>query len=106
MRRLAFSLIGVIGIAAIVIGINMFADARFVDIRADMTQGKIYTLSHGTRQVLDALKEPVTLRFFSSRRLGSTIPAYGSYADHVREMLEEYASASHGKVKLELYDPE
>ena len=41
MRRLAFSVIGVIAAAAIVIGINMFADARFADIRADLTQGKI-----------------------------------------------------------------
>src|SRR5450432_4276397 len=106
MRRLAFSVIGVIAAAAIVIGINMFADARLADVRADMTRGKIYTLSNGTRQVLSGLKEPVTLRFFYSRRLGATIPVYGTYADHIREMLQQYASVSHGKVKVELYDPE
>ena len=106
MRRLSFSVIGVIAVAAIVIGINMFADARFADIRADLTQGKIYTLSQGTTRILDGLKEPVTLRFFYSRRLGATIPVYGTYADHVREMLGEYASASHGKVRVEFYDPE
>lgn len=106
MRRLAFSVIGVIAVAAIMIGINMFADARFVDVRADLTQGKIYTLSKGTKQILDGLKEPITLRFFYSSRLGATVPSYGIYADHVREMLEEYASASHGKVKVEMYDPE
>ena len=106
MRRLSFSVIGVIAVAAIVIGINMFADARLAGIRADLTQGKIYTLSNGTRQILDELKEPVTLRFFYSRRLGATIPVYGTYADHIGEMLQEYASESHGKVKVELYDPE
>jgi ABC-type uncharacterized transport system involved in gliding motility auxiliary subunit len=106
MRRLVFSVIGVIAVAAIVIGINMFADSRLTDIRADMTQGKIYTLSNGTKQVLDSLKEPVTLRFFYSRRLGATIPVYGTYADHVREMLDEYAAVSHGKVRVEYYDPE
>ena len=74
MRRLTFSVIGVIAAAAIVIGINMFADARFADIRADLTQGKIYSLSKGTQQILNSLKEPVTLRFFYSRRLGATIP--------------------------------
>jgi ABC-type uncharacterized transport system involved in gliding motility auxiliary subunit len=106
MRRLSFSVIGVIAVAAIVIGINMFAGARFTEIRADLTRGKIYTLSNGTKQVLNGLKEPVTLRFFYSRRLGATIPVYGVYADHIREMLEEYAAASHGEVKVELYDPE
>jgi len=106
MRRLSFSVIGVIAAAAIVIGINMFADARLAGMRVDLTQGKIYTLSKGTAQILDSLKEPITLRFFYSRRLGATIPVYGTYADHVSEMLREYASASHGKVKIELYDPE
>jgi len=106
MRRLTFSVIGVIAAAILVIGINMFADARLAAVRIDATQGKIYTLSAGTQQILDGLKEPVTLRFFYSRRLGATIPVYGTYADHVTEMLQEYATASHGKVKVELYDPE
>ncbi|MSP00408.1 MAG: ABC transporter [Acetobacteraceae bacterium] len=105
-RRLAFSVVGVLAAAAIAIGINMFADARFSEIRADMTRGKIYTLSNGTRQVLGALKEPVTLRFFYSRRLGATIPVYGTYADHIQEMLREYAAVSNGRVKVEFYDPE
>src|ERR1700742_3930103 len=106
MRRLAFSIIGVIAAAAIAIGENMFDDARLANVQLDMTQGKIYTLSPGTRAVLGALKEPVTLRLFYSRKLGSTVPTYGSYADHVREMLRDYASISGGKVRLEFYDPE
>jgi ABC-type uncharacterized transport system involved in gliding motility auxiliary subunit len=106
MRRLSFSILGVIAAAAIAIGINMLADARLANVQLDLTQGKIYTLSPGTRQVLAALKEPVTLRLFYSRQLGSTVPAYGTYADHVREMLRDYASLSNGKVKLEFYDPE
>jgi ABC-type uncharacterized transport system involved in gliding motility auxiliary subunit len=106
MRRLLFSVLGVIAVAAIAIGINMFADARLATVQADLTQGKIYTLSAGTRQVLRDLREPVTLRLFYSRELGSTVPTYGSYADHVREMLRDYASLSKGKVKLEFYDPE
>ncbi|WP_428488536.1 Gldg family protein [Rhodopila sp.] len=106
MRRLAFSIIGVIAAAAIAIGINMFADARLANAQLDLTQGHIYTLSSGTKQILAGLKEPVTLRLFYSRQLGSTVPAYGSYADHVREMLRDYAAASNGKVHLEFYDPE
>jgi ABC-type uncharacterized transport system involved in gliding motility auxiliary subunit len=105
-RRLAFSILGVAAAAAIAIGINMFADARLANQQIDLTQGHIYTLSNGTRQVLADLKEPVTLRLFYSRQLGSTVPTYGSYADHVREMLRDYASLSHGKVRLEFYDPE
>ncbi len=106
MRRLSFSILGVIAAAAIAIGINMFADARLANIQLDLTQGKIYTLSPGTRQILSSLKEPVTLRLFYSRQLGTAVPSYGSYADHVRETLRDYAALSGGKVKLEFYDPE
>jgi ABC-type uncharacterized transport system involved in gliding motility auxiliary subunit len=106
MRRLWSSIIGVIAVAAIVIGINMFADARLANVHVDLTQGKIYTLSSGTRQILRGLKEPITLRLFYSRRLGSAVPVYGSYADHVREELEQYAALSNGKIRLEFYDPE
>ena len=84
----------------------MFADARLANLRVDLTRSNIYTLSHGTRQILSSLKEPITLRLFYSRRLGSTVSVYGTYADHVREMLGEYAAASDGKVRLEFYDPE
>ena len=106
MRRLLFSIIGVIAVAAIAIGINMFADARLANVQADLTQGRLYTLSQGTRQILTGLKEPITLRLFYSRRLGSTVPIYGSFADQVREMLQNYAAVSNGKVRLEFYDPE
>jgi len=106
MRRLAFSIVGVIAVAAIVIGINMFADARLANMQVDLTRGGLYTLSSGTKQILSGLKEPVTLRLFYSRRLGATVPVYGTYADQVREMLLNYAAVSDGKIRLEFYDPE
>jgi ABC-type uncharacterized transport system involved in gliding motility auxiliary subunit len=105
-RRVWFSITGVIAVAAIVIGVNMFADARLANLHVDLTRNHIYTLSSGTRQIVMALKEPITLRLFYSRRLGSTVPVYGTYADHVREILGEYAVLSGGRIRLEFYDPE
>jgi ABC-type uncharacterized transport system involved in gliding motility auxiliary subunit len=106
MRRSVLAVIGVIAAAAIAIGINMLADTRLANAQLDLTQGRLYTLSPGTRQILGGLKEPVTLRLFYSRQLGTAVPSYGSYADHVRETLRDYAALSGGKVKLEFYDPE
>ncbi len=106
MRRLWFSIIGVIAAAGIAIGLNMLADARLSSTRIDLTASRMYTLSASTKTVLTSLKEPVTLRLFYSRKLGATVPAYGTYADHVREMLLNYASISGGKVKVEFFDPE
>jgi ABC-type uncharacterized transport system involved in gliding motility auxiliary subunit len=62
-------------------------------------------LSAGTHSVLKRIDEPITLKFYFSQRLGREIPAYGNYAQRVRDLLEEYAGAAGGKLKLEIYDP-
>jgi ABC-type uncharacterized transport system involved in gliding motility auxiliary subunit len=106
MRRTWSSILGVAAVGGILVGINMFADTRLANVQIDVTQGHVFTLSRGTRQVLQSLKEPITLRLFYSSELGSRVPLYGSYADRVREMLAQYAAISNGKVRLEFYDPE
>ena len=100
------SIAGVIGVLAMVVGVNLLADARLAWTQIDLTQGRIYTLSSGTDRILHGLKEPITLRLFYSRDLGTAVPSYGAYADHVREMLEAYAARSGGKIKLQTYNPE
>lgn len=94
--------------AALVLGVsvNMLTERLLPRARLDLTQQRLYTLSEGTRQVLGGLQDPVTLRLFYSRRLGSNIPVYAAYADRVREMLQEYAAVSEGKLRLEYLDPE
>lgn len=100
------SLLGVIAVLAILAGINLFAETRLADVQADVTQQHLYTLSQGTRTILGGLKEPVTIRLYYSRSLGSKLPVYGAYYDRVREMLAEYANVAKGNIKLEYYDPE
>ena len=92
--------------AVLLVGVNMLADRLLSRARIDLTQNRLYTLSEGTRQVLQGLADPVTFRVFYSRRLGAAIPLYGAYAERVRAMLEEYAAVSGGKVRLEFFDPE
>ena len=106
MRRLWTSVIGVVAVAAILIGINLIAEYRLASAKIDLTQQRLYTLAPGTLRILEGLKDPITLRFYYSRTLGGRIPAYGTYADRVSEMLREYATAADGKIRLEFYDPE
>ena len=106
MRRFWYSVVGVFAVLAILVGVNMVVDTQAANVKADLTQQHLYTLSSGTRQIVGELKEPVTLRLYYSRALGARIPVYGAYADRVRELLQEYARISNGKLKLEFYDPE
>ncbi|MBY0336734.1 MAG: Gldg family protein [Acetobacteraceae bacterium] len=105
-KRLAFSSLGVVLALILAVGVNMLADRFLASARLDLTQQRLYTLSPGTRQVLSGLSDPITLRFFYSRRLGAEVPSYGAYASRVRDMLREYVAASGGKLRLELFDPE
>ena len=68
-------------------------------------RGGLYTLSEGTQNILDGLEEPVTLKFFFNESLGELPVRAKVHARKVRELLEEYASRSGGKVTLEVIDP-
>src|SRR5947208_537564 len=92
-------------IALILISINVIA-ARFFNARLDLTAEKLYTLSRGTRATLQKIDEPITVRFYFSSRLGQDIPAYGVYAQRVRELLDQYVAAARGKLRLEVYNPQ
>jgi len=63
-RTLWFSAAGLLAAAALALGVNMLAERFATRLRVDLTQARLYTLSDGTRQVLAALREPVTLRLY------------------------------------------
>jgi ABC-type uncharacterized transport system involved in gliding motility auxiliary subunit len=75
-------------------------------VRLDLTEHKLYTLSDGTRHILDRNKEPVKLRLFYSEKTAENLPQFRVYAQRVRELLEEIVARSHGKITLEVIDPE
>jgi ABC-type uncharacterized transport system involved in gliding motility auxiliary subunit len=91
-------------IAVMLVAVNIVA-ARYSSARLDLTAEHLYSLASGTRQTLAKIDEPITLRFYYSPRIGDAAPAYGVYAQRVRELLDQYVAASHGKIRLEVYDP-
>ena len=73
--------------------------------RLDLTQNRLYTLSDGTKHIIDGIDEPIHLYFFYSQTTARAVPGLDTYATRVRELLEEIAARSHGKVILETVDP-
>src|ERR1700676_3424647 len=102
-RARAWIALGSIGL--MLVGVNIIA-GRFLTARLDLTSERLYTLSRGTRQTLARIDEPITLRFYYSTRLGDAVPAYGVYAQRVRELLDEYVAAAKGKLRLEIHNPQ
>lgn len=105
MRSRAGRAVGaLIAIFVMLVAANIVA-ARYASPRLDLTEEHLYTLAAGTRHTLAKIDEPITLRLYYSPRLGDTVPAYGVYAQRVRELLDQYVAAAKGKIRLEVYDP-
>jgi ABC-type uncharacterized transport system involved in gliding motility auxiliary subunit len=92
--------------AVLAVAINVIAERALPSARIDLTERQLFTLAPGTREVLSGLNEPITLRFYYSRRLGKEVPQYGTYAERVQDMLREYVAAANGRLVLEVFEPE
>ena len=69
-----------------------------------MTEEKAYTLSPGTKAILNKLDSKVTIRFYCSQ--GDEMPVYfKTYARRVEDLLAEYKQAGKGKIVIEKYNP-
>ena len=90
----------------LLLAVNIFSGQTFKSIRMDLTESNIYTLSDGTLNILKTLEEPVTLRFYLSERLAGQVPHIKSYAERVKELLEQYKRQSDGKLNVHVIDPE
>jgi len=74
--------------------------------RLDLTKNQLYTLSPGTRKVLQKIDEPINLYLFFSNQETQSLPALRAYAARVTETLEEFAAhAPEGKLVLHVVDP-
>ncbi len=103
--RRAVAITALMCIALMLVSANIVI-GRFFSARLDLTAEHLYTLSPGTVHTLAQIDEPITLRFYYSNRLGDEVPAYGVYAQRVRELLEQYVAAAHGKLRLEIFNPQ
>jgi len=96
----ALVVLAVLFVAAVVLSNSLLRGARL-----DFTENNLYTLSDGSRKVLDAIPEPINLYLFYSDHATQNIPQLRSYATRVREMIEGMAAKSGGKIQLKVIDP-
>src|SRR2546428_8865375 len=73
--------------------------------RIDLTQGKLFTLSEGTRAVLAKLESPVKIRlYFTQGDAGVPLPIK-AYGRRVEDLLAEFRQAGRGKGPVEKRAP-
>jgi len=103
-ETLLYSTGGVVALIAALIAANFIVSA--FNLRADLTEGDVYTLSPGTRKVLARLEAPVKLRLYYSQGSEAVPVGLKTFAKRVEDLLNEYQAAGGGKVVIEKFNPE
>lgn len=104
--RRSGALLAILLAILIFVGFNVALDAFVTDARLDLTENGQFTLSSGTRKIVTGLQEPIRLRLFYSKKAADAYPQTRAYAGRVRDLLSRYVALSHGKIALEVIDPE
>jgi ABC-type uncharacterized transport system involved in gliding motility auxiliary subunit len=94
-------LLVVVFFALVFVNNQLFSSARL-----DLTENQVYSLSQGSKQVLNEIDEPINLYFFFSDKASKNMTSLRNYADRVKSLLTEYETFANGKLKLQVVDPQ
>ena len=99
---------GVLAALAVVLffTVNILAAALFSNLRVDLTEEGLFTISQGTHNILEGLEDPIEIKLYFSQKRGTPYPSFLRYGQRVRNLLKEYESLSRGNLKLTIIDPE
>lgn len=104
IETILYSTGGVIAVALILILGNFVLGS--VKQRLDLSEGRLNSLSPGTRAVLEQLDGPVRIRFYYSQGDANLPLSIKGYGRRVEDMLREFRLASDGKLTIEKFDPQ
>jgi gliding motility-associatede transport system auxiliary component len=101
-EHLIYSAIGLAALFLILVAANFLVTR--VPARVDLTDGKLYTLSDGTRKILRNLESPVRVKLYMSQ--GEAVPVpLRSFAQRVEDLVREFKAAAGDKIIFEKLDP-
>lgn len=94
-------ILGTVLLVANLLAANVWL-SQLTALRADVTEGDIYSISDATRSYLAQLDEPLLIRGYFSTR---THPLLAPLVPRMRDLLNEYEIAGDGRVRVEIVDP-
>src|SRR4051812_15576513 len=102
-ETLLFSAVGLAALFIILVAFNYLASGAAV--RADLTQGNLYTLSDGTKKILQKLDGPVKLRLYVSQSDNAIPVQLRSFAQRVDDLVREFKAVAGPNLIVERYNP-
>ena len=106
LETILYSSAGIVVMLVILIAVNVITGA--LPVRVDLTQEKAYTLSAGTKAILQKLDTPVKIRFYCTQSETATPETVylKDYARKVEDLLHEYKQIAGKNLVIEKYDPQ
>jgi ABC-type uncharacterized transport system involved in gliding motility auxiliary subunit len=103
-ERWLYSIGGVVAVFIALVAVNYILGVT--PVRVDLTEGKLYTLSDGTRKALAKLEAPVRVRFYFNQGADYVPVPIRAFAGRVEDLLNELRSAANGKLVIEKLNPQ
>ncbi|HAM72094.1 MAG TPA: hypothetical protein DCM86_10670, partial [Verrucomicrobiales bacterium] len=105
-EKLLFSVAGVLIMAVIVVAANVILG--FAKTRIDLTAERLFTLSDGTKKILDQLaaqNQYAEIRFYFSNER-DVHPVIKNYGQRVEDLLNELRVYSRGRIDIKKLNPQ
>jgi len=102
-EQLIYGLVGLVALFLILVAVN-YLITRVPSRIADLTDGKLYTLSDGTKKVLRELQAPVRLKLYISQGEAVPVPLRG-FSQRVEDLVREFKSVAGPNLIVERYNP-
>jgi ABC-type uncharacterized transport system involved in gliding motility auxiliary subunit len=106
LQTFLFSAAGVVVMLVILVAIYVVVGA--FKARIDLTEEKLYTLSPGTKAILEKVRNsdtPIQINFYCTQDSKEMPVQLKTYAQRVEELLEEYRKAAGGNIEIKKFDP-
>ncbi|HEY5899010.1 MAG TPA: GldG family protein, partial [Burkholderiales bacterium] len=101
-EHVLYSAIGLVALALILVAFNYLVTR--VPAKVDLTDGRIYTLSEGTKRILRNLQSPVKVKLYISQ--GEAVPVpLRSFAQRVEDLVREFKATAGSNLVIERYNP-
>lgn len=102
-ETLLYSAAGVAALFFALLALNYLASAA--PARLDLTEGRLYTLSEGTRRILKGIEAPVKVKLYISRGEQAMPVPLRAFAQRVEDLVREFKSVAGANLVIEKYNP-
>jgi ABC-type uncharacterized transport system involved in gliding motility auxiliary subunit len=102
-EALLYSAVGLAALFLILVAANYLVS--FQPLKIDLTDGRVQTLSEGTKKLLRGLDSPVKVKLYISRGEQAMPVQLRSFAQRVEDLAREFKSVAGNNLVIELYDP-